>query len=274
MARQPRQRSGTGIYHVMLRGINRQDIFEDNEDFLRFMDCIRGLVLRCDEQGYPLPPLCTFYAYCLMSNHVHLLIREREESVSDTIKRLGVSYSHYYNKKYERTGHLFQDRFKSEPVNDMNYFVTLLRYIHQNPVKAGIVADVDSYPWSSWSEYKTQLSVNQSICAIEHVLKRLPFEDFEVLVREQLEDGLEILDFDNDGKYVFSDDDIRVLLNDKYGIKNPKELQSLPKEQRNDVLNTICDFGATLRQASRMTGISFGVIRKARKHEYEFGKQK
>jgi len=102
----------------------------------------------------------------------------------------------------------------------------------------------------------------------------LPFEDFEVLVREQLEDGLEILDFDNDGKYVFSDDDIRVLLNDKYGIKNPKELQSLPKEQRNDVLNTICDFGATLRQASRMTGISFGVIRKARKHEYEFGKQK
>ena len=62
------------------------------------------------------------------SNHVHLLIREREESVSDTIKRLGVSYSHYYNKKYERTGHLFQDHFKSEPVNDMNYFVTLLRY--------------------------------------------------------------------------------------------------------------------------------------------------
>ena len=90
MPRQERTKSGTGIYHVMLRGINR-----------------------------------TIYSYCLMSNHLHLLVREHKESVSSVMKRLGIAYAYYFNKKYQRNGHLFQDRFRSEPVNTMEYFVTL-----------------------------------------------------------------------------------------------------------------------------------------------------
>ena len=73
MARPIRKKSGTGIYHVMLRGINRQDIFEDEEDYRQMTSILRGLTDRYDEQGLRLPPLCIFYAYCLMSNHVHLL---------------------------------------------------------------------------------------------------------------------------------------------------------------------------------------------------------
>ena len=90
MPRQARQASGTGIYHVMMRGINHQ--------------CAIGMA----------------------------------------IKRIASSYVYYYNHKYSRDGHLFRERYKSEPVNDMAYFVTLLRYIHQNPVKAGIVNKVNS----------------------------------------------------------------------------------------------------------------------------------
>ena len=78
------------------------------------------------------------YAYCLMSNHIHLLIREREDNIGMAIKRIASSYVYYYNHKYSRDGHLFRERFKSEPVNDIAYFITLLRYIHQNPVKAGM----------------------------------------------------------------------------------------------------------------------------------------
>jgi hypothetical protein len=89
-----------------------------------------------------------------MSNHVHLLIRESSESLASVIKRIAVSYAQYYNKKYIRFGHLFQDRFKSEPVNDNAYFFTLLQYIHQNPVAAGISVDVAGYRWSSWGEYE------------------------------------------------------------------------------------------------------------------------
>ena len=110
---------------------NRQDIFEDERDYQQMVSILRGLIDRCDEHKVQLPSLCTFYAYCLMSNHVHLLIQEREENISDVVKIIGVTYAHYFNKKYERNGHLFQDRFRSEPVNTIEYFVTLLRYIHQ-----------------------------------------------------------------------------------------------------------------------------------------------
>ena len=120
MPRQPRVTSGTDIYHVMLRGINRQDIFEDQEDYVRFLTCMQQMLEPYDDLGNRLPPLCTFYAYCLMSNHVHLLIKTHHEDIGATIKHLAVVYAMYFNHKYSRAGHLFQDRFKSEPVKFRN----------------------------------------------------------------------------------------------------------------------------------------------------------
>jgi len=141
----PRQPSGTGIHHVMMRGINHQAIFEDEEDYYQFITTLDRMRYQYDEDGFPCGTNCTYYAYCLMSNHFHLLIRERDERVGKTIKRIASSYVYYYNRKYGRDGHLFKERFKSEPVNDMAYFTILLRYIHQNPVKAGIVENVKGY---------------------------------------------------------------------------------------------------------------------------------
>ena len=85
----------------------------------------------------------------------------RIESVGDTVKRIASSYVYYYNRKYGRDGHLFKERFKSEPVNDMAYFTVLLRYIHQNPVKAGIVEKVKDYEFSSWGEYDGTVELNE-----------------------------------------------------------------------------------------------------------------
>lgn len=81
MARLERKQSGTGIYHVMLRGNNLQDIFEDQEDYRRLLICLRGLCERYDDNGVRLPALCTLYAYCMMSNHVHLLLQEKENNL-------------------------------------------------------------------------------------------------------------------------------------------------------------------------------------------------
>ncbi len=182
MPRQARKESGTGIYHVMLRGINRQDIFEDAEDYMRMLRCMQQMLEQYDDQGNRLPPLCTFYAYCLMSNHVHLLLRVNQEDIGSTIKHLTVMYAMYYNQKYSRSGHVFQDRFKSEPVNDMAYFVTLLRYIHQNPTKAGMVSKV----------------------------------------------------------------------------------QEMDKEKRNEIIACCLERGAGMRQLSRLTGVTYGVINRLR----------
>ena len=132
MPRSARKESGVGIYHVMMRGINRQAI---------------------DDDGNLLPiRTCAIYAWCLMMNHFHLLVMEKDWKIAEVIKSLASSYVFYYNKKNERIGHLFQERFKSEPCNDMEYFTTLLRYIHQNPVKAGIVENAADYEWSSWKQ--------------------------------------------------------------------------------------------------------------------------
>ena len=153
MARKARNYSESGVYHVMLRGINRQDIFESNKDYVKFLYEIRRVAFPVDETGRPMEPGLVVYAYCLMPNHVHLLVKEQDVMISDAIKCISGSYAGYFNLKYEHVGHLFQDRFRSENVSDMEYFVTLLRYIHQNPIAAGLVDNVKDYRWSSWREF-------------------------------------------------------------------------------------------------------------------------
>lgn len=122
MARQARKESSTGIFHVMMRGINHQNIFEEPEDYYHFIATLDRMRVHYDEEGSPSGINCTNYAYCLMSNHIHLLIREREDTIGMAIKRIASSYVYYYNHKYSRDGHLFRERFKSEPVNDSHCF--------------------------------------------------------------------------------------------------------------------------------------------------------
>ncbi len=260
MTRKIRTKSSTGIYHVMLRGINRQDIFEDAVDYRKMILILRGLVERFDEQGQRLPPLCTVYAYCLMSNHIHLLIQEKSEDISGIAKRVGIAYAAYFNKRYERNGHLFQDRFRSEPVDNMEYFVILLRYIHQNPVKGGLVARVADYPWSSWGEYASNVS---GFCCVEAVFKHIPSKDLEELVNSSVDGFEDTLDIES--KASMKDHEVRTFLMENYGISNPLTIQSLEKTRRNEVLLSARTMGAGIRQLSRMTGVSFGLIQKLRK---------
>lgn len=144
VARVPREKSASGIYHVMLRGINRQTIFEDDEDRETFIGTVNTFQ---GDSNYKV------YAYCLMDNHVHLLIHELDDSISTAIKRIAARYVYWFNRKYGRCGHLFQGRFKSEVVEDDRYFLTVLRYIHQNPLRAGLARDMDPCQWTSYGEY-------------------------------------------------------------------------------------------------------------------------
>ena len=262
MGRKPRDKSGTGIYHVMLRGVNRQDIFEDEEDYAVFKKQLYRVVFYKDESGRPQPPRCAIYAYCLMTNHVHLLIRETEEDLSTVIKRITVSYALYYNNKYQHIGHLFQNRFRSETVNDEAYFITLMRYIHQNPVAAGITKLVEDYRWSSWIEYENYHIGQQTICAIQPVLKLMPFADLRALVFELLPKASLILDFDNEGGRR-SDDEIKTFLSDSFGLRQPTDLQIYSRDRRLDILRMAKLYGASIRQLERLTGISFTIIRTA-----------
>ena len=144
MPRQARRKSSSGIYHIMLRGINQQQIFEDSEDFNKFLQVLKDSKAISEFK---------IFAYCLMGNHIHLLIQEQKEPIEQIMKRLATRFVYWYNIKYQRVGHLFQDRFKSEPVENDSYFLTVLRYIHQNPIKAGLCKKLENYEYSSYNEF-------------------------------------------------------------------------------------------------------------------------
>lgn len=177
MPRQQRIKSASGYYHIMLRGNEKKDIFNSNKDKQRFMEIVYD-----KKQGN------RFYlhAFCLMNNHIHLMLSEGAEDVATVMKRITVSYVYYFNKKYKRVGHLFQDRFKSEAVEQDRYLLALARYIHQNPVKAGIVKKAGDYKWSSHNCY-----LNEDNCFAKmldtDIILRLFSEDIETAVKKYTE---------------------------------------------------------------------------------------
>ena len=262
MSRKARLASESGIYHVMLRGVNRQDIFECDKDYLKFLDLLRRAAFPLDEHNKPMPPNLVIYAYCLMPNHVHLLVKEQSEVlISDAMKSISVAYAYYFNHKYEHLGHLFQDRFRSEVVNNFEYFITLLRYIHQNPVAGMLCSDVNHYRWSSWCEYNSSLSCDVYVCAVSSVLKKIPYKELEGCVYEPMPKAQRILDFNNDTSIRLSDDMVREFLECDCGLKIT-DIQKLEKTDRNAILLKALQFGAGLRQLSRMTGVSRGLIKR------------
>ena len=146
MPRHCRQLSHKGIYHVMVRGIEKSDIFHNDDDKLKFLDILEK---KKSENEFDL------FAFCLMDNHVHLLLKEKEFSLSRIMKCINVSYALYFNKTYSRVGYLFQDRFKSEIINNEAYLLEVIRYIHNNHVKAGMVKNSTDYHCSSYNFYIT-----------------------------------------------------------------------------------------------------------------------
>lgn len=144
MPRMSRKRSCSGYYHIMIRGNNKKEIFKKEDEKERF---IKIIYKKKSVDKWNLR------AYCIMDNHVHLLIEECENEIQVIMKKINVSYAMYYNKKYKLTGHVFQDRYKSEAIEDDAYLLAVMRYIHQNPVKAGMVKNLKDYRWSSYNEY-------------------------------------------------------------------------------------------------------------------------
>lgn len=144
MARKTRIKGLYNTYHIILRGIEKKDIFLSNSNYLKFLE----ILTRCKNKYN-----CEIDGYCLMSNHVHLIIDDNGNDISQIMKSINTSYAMYFNKQYKRVGHLFQDRFKSEVVNDEKYLLVLSSYIHNNPVMAGIVKTPENYRWSSFPYY-------------------------------------------------------------------------------------------------------------------------
>lgn len=257
MPRKGREASGTGIYHVMLRGINRQDIFEDVDDYWTFVRILSAV------QGGAGASTCHVYAYCLMPNHVHLLLCEKQWTIGQVVKSIAASYVFYYNKKYGRVGHLFQDRFRSEPCNDSGYFLTLFRYIHQNPVKAGLVGKAEDYEYSSWPNDYLRLAAQQ-VCHTQAAVKRYGMDELTAWVNEPLADDVGCVEMND--RRVMADEEVRDLLLQHSGTNSMVEFRQLDKNQKKSAVREVMltyDVGPA--QMTRVSGLLFNVVRVLRR---------
>ena len=246
MPRHARELSNSGIYHIILRGINRQTIFNDDEDYQRFINTLKKYKT---VSGY------TLYAYCLMNNHIHILLRVGQEKLETILKRIAGSYVYWYNFKYNRIGHLFQDRFKSEPVDSDEYFLTVLRYIHQNPIKARICERLEDYRYSSYIDY---LNNRNDFTCIDFAYSILGRNDFFEFNNEINDDKC----LDAEEKRRLTDKDGMELLQQKLKGKPVEVIVDFEEKDKAALISRMKSEGLSIRQISRLTGVSIGIVRK------------
>ncbi|MEH7130236.1 transposase [Neobacillus drentensis] len=169
-------------YHVTSRGIRKSSLFFDEEDFEKYLT-----LLKETKERYPF----ILHTYCLMSNHTHLQIETKDTPLSLIMKHLNTKFAKYFNRKYNFSGHVFEKRYGDELLNSSEYEIDVSKYIHLNPVSAGMVANPEDYPWSSYRAFvygesipliapKTLLSYfpDPSKQHYENYIKSLPTDKF------------------------------------------------------------------------------------------------
>jgi putative transposase len=142
MPRQARLDAPGALHHIIVRGINKAPIFKDDQDRSRFLERLAENVSKGD---------CKVYAWVLMTNHVHLLFKSGKDGISSVMRKQLTWYAQYFNGRHTRTGHLFENRYKSIICEEETYLLALVRYIHLNPIRAKMIAAIeqlDRYPWT------------------------------------------------------------------------------------------------------------------------------
>lgn len=242
MPRSARKIGCSNIYHIILRGVNKRIIFESERDYAAFFQTLCFYRTECKYQ---------ILAFCLMDNHVHLLLHfdEDGDDISLSMKKIEDKFIWWYNKRHERCGHLFQERFKSEPVDDDTYLLRVFRYIHQNPLKAGIVNNLDEYKWSSFSDYKKNHSIYVNISFMQKFFSNHQ-DIISYLTQSNNDYCMENITVRQSDEYAIS------LIKEITQFSNIYEIDTLPLDLRNEYIHQFSCLGMSARQISRVTGIS------------------
>ena len=249
MPRTARKASLSNIYHVMMRGVNRQAIFENDGDRLHFMSVLK----ECKEiSGFRL------HAFCLMPNHLHFLIEPAGEPLDLVFRRIGIRYAVWYNRKHQRAGHLFQDRFRSENVENDLYYMTVLRYILQNPMKAGLEPHLGTYRWSSYPAYaKGTGSITDTQYATELFGTRESLIDFVRMGNEDI-----VMD-ETDPEWPLQDDDAKKIMEQITGCSATEEFRRLDRKLRNEYIRRMYAEKLSIGQIARLAGFSKSTVHEA-----------
>jgi len=250
MPRQQRDKSNTGYYHIMIKGNDKKDIFIDDQDKMYFIEILKT---KKENNRYDL------IAFCIMDNHAHLLLQEREEDIANIMKRINISYVFYFNKKYKKTGHLFQDRYRSEKIEDDSYLLMATRYIHKNPVKAGIVKKAEKYKWSSYKAY-----IEEDTVLAKAIDKELVLGIFSEDKKEAREELIEFTNMKEEDKFIEIDEKANRMEESK-AIKLWNELAKSEENLEEKLKKFKEKTNLPLRKLADITGINKDKINKITK---------
>lgn len=257
MPRTRRSFGTNGLNHCIIRGIDRGNIFYDTQDRKKFIK---------EMKKYKEKNNIKIGTYALMQNHVHFIIKGNDSNIPDFFKGILVSYSSYFNKKYERVGHLFENRYKNKIIDTEKYLKNVIKYIHYNPEKAGICR-FDKYLWSGYNEILSE----DSWLDKEVILMYYSDDDNEakkLLKKEHLE-GLkryyeDYVEFEIVNK--LSDEQVKQMIDNKIRSafnesKDLKNIISSTNEKR--ILKEVLDVkGVSISQINRITGINRRLLSK------------
>lgn len=181
MVRKKKEWYTNSIHHITARGNRRSDIFKDEEDYKMYLTIVNECKIKFEFE------LC---CYCLMTNHIHLEIETSDVSISKIMKRINQIYAQYFNKKYNYIGHLFQDRYHSELIEDDKQMLVTSRYIHLNPVRANMVKLPEDYEWSSYSMYIGK--AEEKLISSDKILSYFKVTSKRELYKKFVESGIKI----------------------------------------------------------------------------------
>lgn len=251
MARRARSEGGSssGIYHVTCRGAGRRDIFEDEQDMMYYLERLAVLAPDCG---------IIVLAWCLMGNHVHLLVEGDASDLTRLMRRLNTSHSRRFNGRHGHVGPVFQGRYRATAVESDGHLLDALIYIHRNPEAAG-VSSMDSWRWSSYGEYFGHPDPElPRLCD----RSRIELMGVDLLEAHGFQGEIEMID-PSQGRRALSDIEVRERAASLFGPEPGGAIARMAKPQRDDALRRLSGMGASVRQIERLTGIGRNTVHRA-----------
>ena len=260
----------TNLYHVIIRGVDKQDVFYEDKDRYKFLKELANTKEKYKFQ------LC---AYCLMDNHVHLVIHDRNQNLSKSIQSLMIRYTSYFNQKEDRIGYLVQGRFLSKNIMNQKYFVNVCRYIHQNPLKANI-SKMEEFKWSSYQEYLGNLVYKEKLVDAVLLLNKFSKTDYNEAIKEfvkfhkefeEFSDGTDIVEYEMNK--VLTDEQLRNIIQEMWNLDNINEIKQYSAKKKREMLRKILTIkGTNCNQIARVIGITRKVVTSAREKRDKWGR--
>ena len=234
-----------GFYHIINRGVERRNIFLEPEDYDKYLGILNEIF-----QEYKI----NLHTYCLMTNHYHLLIETTTKSISDAMRKLNSKYSIYFNKKYKRSGHLWQGRFASYYLYDDIHFWYVAKYIERNPLSANMVKQIDQYKYQSFFQWKFNLE-HLSIIKNSKIFD-MTLAEYEEFISSEIQEEL-LKKIYMSPKYIKKDNKMKILY---------KRLDTFFEEDRdinrNINIKKAFDYGYTKAEIAEFLNLSHSGITK------------